>query len=93
MRSFFFNNITSKITNMRKYVRTTKFLRKLVVTTPKNSIAFTRKPVNTLNSWNDTVVFYSYLINKPLQHVIDYEKKNNKNRQKRKVPEEGVDAI
>ena len=43
-----------------------------------------RKPVNTQKLWDQRVVCHSFFINKPLQHVIDYEN-NNKYSQKRKI--------
>ena len=61
---------------MNKYIRTTIFLRKTRSINAITFNSFQRKPVKTLNCWDDKVVCHSHVINKPLELAIDYENNN-----------------
>ena len=72
MEFFFLINITSK--NIIKYEQIHKKHEIFEKTRSINAIKFNnfqRKPVNTLNWWDDKVFYHSYFTNEPLQHVTD----------------------
>ena len=82
----FYQNNFKKSTNIGKYIRTTKILRKLVISTQLNSLAFNRSQWIRyfMPRWDKKAVCHFYFIRTTAQQFIDYEN-DNKDRQKPKI--------